>query len=63
MDEVLSVDDAAFSEEMLGQEWTDVRKGGRTIILVSHDLPTIANLCRRVIWMKKELDCRMSRTV
>lgn len=52
VDEVLSVGDAAFQKKCLGK-MDDVRKGGRTIILVSHDLPTIANLCRRVIWMKK----------
>ncbi len=58
IDEVLSVGDMAFQKKCLG-EMDSAREQGRTVIVVSHNLGTIENLCQRVILMDKgsiELD-------
>ena len=43
VDEVLSVGDGAFQKKCLGK-MDEVRRDGRTVILVSHDLPVVASL-------------------
>src|ERR671930_1632992 len=50
VDEVLAVGDAAFQKKCLGKIG-DVAKQGRTVFFVSHNLPSIEKLCRRVIWL------------
>lgn len=52
VDEVLSVGDGAFQKKCLGK-MDEVRRDGRTVILVSHDLPVVANLCQRAILLRK----------
>lgn len=44
VDEVLSVGDALFQQKCLGK-MGDVAKEGRTVLLVSHNMPTIQALC------------------
>ncbi|MCR4324881.1 MAG: ABC transporter ATP-binding protein [Candidatus Curtissbacteria bacterium] len=51
VDEVLSVGDAAFQSKSLGK-MQDVSKQGRTVLFVSHNLPAVINICRRVIYLK-----------
>jgi lipopolysaccharide transport system ATP-binding protein len=48
VDEVLAVGDAAFQKKCLGR-MGDVAREGRTVLFVSHNLPSIEKLCRRVI--------------
>jgi lipopolysaccharide transport system ATP-binding protein len=48
VDEVLAVGDSAFRKKCLGK-MDDVAKAGRTILFVSHDMTSIASLCRRAI--------------
>lgn len=48
VDEVLAVGDAAFQKKCLGK-MGDVAKGGRTILFVSHTMPSLLNLCTRGI--------------
>lgn len=48
VDEVLAVGDAEFQNKCLGK-MGDVAKGGRTVLLVSHNMAAIANLCEKVI--------------
>jgi lipopolysaccharide transport system ATP-binding protein len=48
VDEVLAVGDVAFQQKCLGK-MEDVAQGGRTVLLVSHNLTTIENLCQRSI--------------
>src|SRR5918998_2818431 len=48
MDEVLAVGDAAFQQKCLGK-MKDIRQHGRTIFFVSHSMPAVTRLCRRVI--------------
>ncbi len=51
MDEVLAVGDAAFQQKCL-DKMRDIRRQGRTIFFVSHSMPAITRLCKRVILMQ-----------
>ena len=48
VDEVLAVGDASFQRKSLGK-MSDVAKGGRTVLFVSHNLGAIRHLCARVL--------------
>ena len=48
IDEVLAVGDAQFQKKCLGK-LDEVGKSGRTVIFVSHSMPTVASLCSRAI--------------
>lgn len=48
VDEVLAVGDASFQEKCLGK-MRQARQGGRTVLIVSHNLPIIENLCERAL--------------
>jgi lipopolysaccharide transport system ATP-binding protein len=50
IDEVLSVGDLEFQKKCLGK-MSEVAKGGRTIIFVSHQMNQIRRLCERVLWI------------
>ncbi len=50
VDEVLAVGDSAFQQKCLGK-MRDIRSEGRTVIVVSHNMATVASLCQRVIWL------------
>jgi lipopolysaccharide transport system ATP-binding protein len=50
VDEVLAVGDFAFQNKCLGK-MGDVAKEGRTVMVVSHDLRTILNLCMSGVLM------------
>lgn len=52
VDEVLAVGDAAFQEKCLGK-MRDVASGGRTVIFVSHNMGSVAQLCERVVWLDR----------
>ncbi len=51
VDEVLAVGDAQFQKKCLGK-MEDVSKEGRTVIFVSHSMPTITSLCERAILLQ-----------
>ena len=51
VDEVLAVGDVGFQRKCL-RKMRDVGESGRTVIFVSHDMQSIARLCRRAIWLK-----------
>lgn len=51
VDEVLAVGDASFQRKSLGK-MSDVAKGGRTVVFVSHNLSSIRNLCSRVLLLE-----------
>jgi len=51
IDEVLAVGDQAFQAKCYKVIY-DFMKRGKTIIIVSHDLETIADLCSRVVFLK-----------
>lgn len=48
VDEVLAVGDAAFQRKCLGK-MGDVAQTGRTVLLVSHNMASIAKLCNRTM--------------
>lgn len=48
VDEVLAVGDAAFQKKCLSK-MEDVGKSGRTVIFVSHHMPSITRLCERAV--------------
>ena len=48
VDEVLAVGDADFQKKCLGK-MEDVRAHGRTVLFVSHSMPSILRVCRRAI--------------
>ena len=50
VDEVLSVGDAEFQRRCLGR-MEELANTGRTVVFVSHQLPSVAQLCDRAIWI------------
>ena len=50
VDEVLAVGDLEFQKKCLGK-MSEVSKGGRTIVFISHQMGQIRRLCERVIWV------------
>lgn len=48
IDEVLAVGDINFQKKCIGKVRND-RKEGRTVLLVSHNMPSILNICKRTI--------------
>lgn len=48
VDEVLAVGDVVFQKKCLGK-MGEVAKEGRTVLFVSHNMPSITTLCRRAI--------------
>src|ERR1041384_3557613 len=52
MDEVLAVGDAAFQQKCL-DKMHEIRQQGRTIFFVSHNMPAVTRLCRRVLLMQQ----------
>lgn len=55
VDEVLAVGDAEFQKKCLGK-MSDVSKGeGRTVLFVSHNVPSVKQLCNKSIYLKNGL--------
>ena len=50
LDEVLAVGDTAFQQKCLGK-MREVASHGRTVLLVSHSLATVGQLCQKAIWL------------
>jgi lipopolysaccharide transport system ATP-binding protein len=51
VDEVLAVGDASFQRKSLGK-MSDVARGGRTVLFVSHSLGAVRTLCSRVLLLE-----------
>ena len=52
VDEVLAVGDAEFQKKCLGKMHDVSEKQGRTILYVSHNLPSVINLCQRALHLQ-----------
>jgi lipopolysaccharide transport system ATP-binding protein len=52
VDEVLAVGDAEFQKKCLGKMDEVVKKSGRTILFVSHNMEAVQSLCSRAIFLK-----------
>jgi ABC-2 type transport system ATP-binding protein len=50
IDEILAVGDESFQQRCM-EKFADLRRGGRTIVLVSHGLDAIRNICDRAAWL------------
>jgi lipopolysaccharide transport system ATP-binding protein len=51
VDEVLAVGDASFQKKCLGKMREVSSREHRTVLFVSHNMPTIQALCERVVWL------------
>src|SRR5258706_4844238 len=47
VDEVLAVGDIAFQQRCLGTMQNVANTGGRTVLVVSHNMTALAGICRR----------------
>lgn len=52
VDEVLAVGDAAFQQQCF-ERFRELKKLGTTIILVTHDLAALVDLCDQAAWINK----------
>lgn len=52
VDEILAVGDGHFAQKS-GDRMKQLMSGGTTVLMVSHDLNNIRNLCSRVLWLDK----------
>ncbi|HEY0141296.1 MAG TPA: ABC transporter ATP-binding protein [Thermoanaerobaculia bacterium] len=52
VDEVLAVGDASFQRKCLGKI-SDIVSEGRTVVVVSHNMSIVTQLCEAVIWLDK----------
>jgi ABC-type polysaccharide/polyol phosphate transport system ATPase subunit len=52
VDEVLAVGDTAFQRKAI-DSMRGLVQGGKTVILVSHDLGNVRGLCKQVLWLEK----------
>lgn len=52
IDEVLAVGDAEFQKKAIGKMQDISRKGGRTVLFVSHNMAAIKQLCTKIIMME-----------
>src|SRR5690606_12114235 len=50
VDEVLAVGDESFQQRCL-EKFADLRSSGRTVVIVSHSLETVRNMCDRAAWL------------
>jgi ABC-2 type transport system ATP-binding protein len=50
VDEVLAVGDSAFQEKC-AEKFAEFRREGRTVIVVSHALPVLRNMCDNAAWL------------
>jgi lipopolysaccharide transport system ATP-binding protein len=52
VDEVLAVGDSEFQEKCF-QKFRDFKKSGKTVILVSHSMETVKDMCTNVAWLNR----------
>jgi ABC-2 type transport system ATP-binding protein len=52
VDEVLAVGDEAFQRKCL-ERFADLKRAGKTVIIVSHSMGSVINMCDHAIWFKK----------
>jgi ABC-2 type transport system ATP-binding protein len=51
VDEILAVGDVTFQQRCL-EKFVEFRNDGRTIVLVTHDLNSVRNMCDRAVWLR-----------
>jgi lipopolysaccharide transport system ATP-binding protein len=53
IDEVLAVGDAQFQKKCLGKMGEASKEHGKTVLIVSHNMPVIMTLCKKAIFIKQ----------
>jgi ABC-2 type transport system ATP-binding protein len=51
IDEILAVGDVTFQQKCM-EKFIEFRNQGRTIVLVTHDLTSVTNMCDRAVWLE-----------
>jgi ABC-2 type transport system ATP-binding protein len=51
VDEILAVGDLSFQRRCM-EKFIEFRNEGRTIVLVTHDMTSVKNLCDRAVWLE-----------
>ena len=51
IDEILAVGDVTFQQKCM-EKFVEFRDQGRTIVLVTHDLNSVKNMCDRAVWLE-----------
>lgn len=51
VDEILAVGDAAFQRKCV-EKFTELRKSGRTVVMVSHSMGSLKDMCDHVVWLR-----------
>lgn len=62
VDEVLAVGDAEFQKKAIGKMKDVSGKGGRTVLVVSHNMASVQNLCSKVMYLKNGMTEYISNT-
>lgn len=62
VDEVLSVGDERFQKKSLAKMESLIQDRDRTVVIVSHSMETLKNLCDRVMWLNDGEIKRIGRT-
>ena len=52
IDEILAVGDQHFQDKCF-DKLRELRDGDKTIVIVSHSLDTVKDLCTRAVWIEK----------
>jgi len=52
VDEILAVGDVSFQRRCM-EKFVEFRNDGRTIVLVTHDMGSVKNLCDRALWLER----------
>ncbi|MGH9104807.1 MAG: ABC transporter ATP-binding protein, partial [Acidimicrobiales bacterium] len=52
VDEVLAVGDEAFQRKCL-ERFAELKRNGKTVIIVSHSMQSVVNMCDHAVWFKK----------
>ena len=50
IDEILAVGDVTFQQKCM-EKFVDFRNEGRTIVLVTHAMNSVKDMCDRAIWL------------
>ena len=50
IDEILAVGDAHFQDKCL-KKMKELKKEGKTMVFVSHSMPTVKEFCDRALWI------------
>jgi len=52
IDEILAVGDQHFQDKCYAK-LEELKRSGKTIVIVSHSLPSVKKLCDRAVWLYK----------